>query len=80
MMKVSRFSEELEHIPEGHTHPQYLFRLMYQVHRMHCLNEGPSEQARRRTLIESCSTIMKEAFPGFEPSYDEKYFLVTLSE
>ena len=81
MMDASIFEEELEHIPEGPPlHPQHLFRLMYRIHRMHSFHEETSLDARRRALIESCSKIVKESFPDFEPTYDRKYFFVAVSE
>lgn len=76
MMGASGFDEELEHITDGPLHQQHLFRLMYKVHRAHCLYEGAPIDARRIAIIVSCSEVLKDAFPDFDPEYDKKYFTV----
>ncbi len=79
LIHSSIFEEELEHIPEG-SNSQNLFRLMYRVHRMHSLYEDTPLDARRRALMESCCEVVREFYPRFKPTCDEKYFGVILED
>ncbi len=66
-MGTSGLKDELGHIPKSSARPQHLFKLMYRIQRIHSLPEGTPLNAIRRALRVSCSKIMEESFPGFEP-------------